>query len=165
MTKYDEDLMDGPIADYVRYLRDELDDPKSGNRNNDDPFVFWNTVSLQIGHDKHKVPFVLVKPADTTSEPVGNWANGYGSDDTLVFRVKVVSGSLGNAKSILSDAINKTKKAHGAFGTDDINNQSYDLSELTPEQVTNGNERTQYREDDYNEFVFEVSFQTYTGFN
>lgn len=165
MTTYDEELMKGPIADYVRYLRDNLNDPKGNDRNSGDAFIFWNNVGLEIDHEAHQVPFALVKPVDLTSEPVGNWANSPGSDDTLVFRVKVVAGSLGNAKDILSEAIDLTKKSNDASGTDPYNNASYDMSELTPEDITNGNERTQYREDDYKEFVFEVSFQTYTGFN
>lgn len=143
------------------YLRVELNDPESGNREAGDKFVWFSSPEAVLDKKNHKLPFISLKLEDGSGEDLGHDNPGGMRRANLIMRV-VCDGP--SNKELLDQAMNFVlgiSEDEGA-GSDTGSgpDYNYDLTDLYDTSHTTGpRDRDEFSDHPHDERTAEVELK------
>jgi len=142
------------------YLRENLDDPESGNRGSGDKFIWFNNVSAVLASQDHKLPFIAL------SKELGGVSNDLGHNNSGGFKRQPYTIQLVYDSAQHSDLIDKAcqliTEIHNDTGSGP--DYGYNMKPVSDPEVTSQPEdRTTYSDHEHQEQSAEVQLQGVYG--
>lgn len=141
------------------YLRDKLNDPKSGDRDPADKFVWFSKVDAVLGKDEHEVPFIAISKADGNSDDLGH--DNQGAFKRGSYTIQLVYESAHNA-DLIDQAVDLLAEIDNDQGSGP--DYDYDFSPCNSPDHTGGpTDRDQYSDHQHNETAADFTIRAAYG--